>query len=90
MRIHYEISRRMVKNELDHYVDSKPSLTREQSIAEWIDLKFKAWIIQNITDDETKFDIEPVTNVPEGFKVTFVNDSDGTRFLSLLGGNKDD
>lgn len=90
MKIHYEIARRTVDNELKHFIDSKPSLSRMEALTEWIMTKFKTVILSNVIDDENKFIIEPILNEPEGFKITFTDDADGLRFISIIGGRVDD
>ncbi|OCJ61208.1 hypothetical protein A6U96_14050 [Agrobacterium tumefaciens] len=90
MRIHYELSRRTAENDLKTYIQSNPSLTREEAINKWIINKFKPWITNNINEDDTKFVIQSVTDEPIGFIVTFQIEEDGKRFLSMLGGQKYD
>lgn len=90
MKIYFEISFRLTRGELQNYVKSKPGLPREDAMAEWIDLKYKTWILENICSKLSDFELEPKFPTSSesaiSFTVDFKKQKDGEAFLAQMGG----
>ncbi|NTF06872.1 hypothetical protein G6L37_11935 [Agrobacterium rubi] len=86
MKIRYEVSGNMQRGEMQRYINSKPLLTRDQAITEWLELRFRTWILNNIVNSLSDFDFEPNTQSPVSFDVTFHQQAHGQMFFATMGG----
>lgn len=82
--IRYEIPQYLVTNDMRDYIASRPSLTRDEAISEWMTTKYRTWIEGTINPVA-----EFIANIePPYFDVTFTNETDGKTFLAMMGGRE--
>lgn len=83
MKIRYEPSPSLQRGEMQNYIASKPQLSRDEAIIEWLELKYRSWINDRIT---TNLVFESRTDEPVHIDLTFAKTKDGQLFYSQMGG----
>lgn len=82
--IRYEIPSFLAQNDMRDYVASRPALTKDEAVTEWMTNKYKSWIETNINPV-----LDFVVNIePAYFDVTFDDAADAKRFLAMMGGRE--
>lgn len=86
MKIRYEPSYRLQSGEMQNYIISKPHITRDEAITEWLELKYRSWIVDNIVTSISDCLFEPSTQEPVYIDLTFAKAKDGQKFFAQMGG----
>nr|CAD7041386.1 hypothetical protein RP007_00743 [Rhizobium sp. P007] len=86
MKILWEIPGYMQRVELQNYISTRPQITRDEAICEWMNLRIKGWILNNITNKQSDFEFECQTVGPLAVIVDFVNPVHGAQFYNQMGG----
>jgi|GEM_PF-2326149 len=86
MKIRYEPSYRLQSGEMQNYIVSKPHIPRDEAIVEWLELKYRSWIVDNIVSSIGDCLFEAITSDPIHINLTFSKPKDGQMFFAQMGG----